>query len=213
MGMKKNLISVLLATAITAASALPVMADKTFSDIAGHKDRAVIQALASRGIINGKTESRFEPNSTMTRAEFATIITRGLGLPEKRATVFGDVAENDWFYGFVGTAYSYGIVNGVSEDKFNPYGTITREEAAVMVARAAKLCGMDTQMDSKAARDILCRFFDYIKAADWSQSALAFCYEQGILDMGVDNIKPKEAVTRAEIASMLYNMLSAAKLI
>ena len=186
---------------------------KTFEDIVAHKDITAIEALASRGIINGKTENSFEPNSTMTRAEFATIIARGLGLPQKSNAIFSDVTANDWFYNYVGTAYTYGIIKGVSENEFNPNGTITREEAAVMVTRAAKLCGMDTQMDTLAARDVLAQFFDYVKASDWSQSSLAFCYSEKILDDSVMDIKPKEAVTRAEIASMLFNMLSLAKLL
>ncbi len=177
---------------------------KTFADIVGHKDKTSIETLVSRGIINGKTESSFEPNSTITRAEFATIIARGLGLPQKNNSIFKDVTPNDWFYKYVGTAYSYGIIKGVSENEFNPNGTITREEAAVMITRAAKLCGMDTEMDTLAVRDSLAQFFDYVLSSDWSQSSLAFCYKEKILDDSVMDIKPKEAVTRAEIATMLF---------
>ena len=186
---------------------------KTFADIVGHKDKTAIESLASRGIINGKSENSFEPESTMTRAEFATIIARGLGLPQKSNVIFKDVTTNDWFYNYVGTAYSYGIIKGVSENEFNPNGTITREEAAVMVTRAAKLCGMDTEMDALSIRDSLAQFFDYVKASDWSQSSLAFCYNEKILDDSVMDIEPKESVTRAEIASMLYNMLLSANLL
>jgi len=186
---------------------------KTFADIVGHKDKTAIESLASRGIINGKTENSFEPESTMTRAEFATIIARGLGLPQKSNVIFKDVTTNDWFYNYVGTAYSYGIIKGVSENEFNPNGAITREEAAVMVTRAAKLCGMDTEMDTLAVRDSLAQFFDYVKASSWAQSSLAFCYNEKILDDSVMDIEPKESVTRAEIASMLYNMLLSANLL
>ena len=190
-----------------------VNSGKTFTDIQGHKSQTAIEALASRGIINGKTESIFEPESTMTRAEFATIITRGLGLSKKSSFVFNDVTTDDWFYNYVYTAYSYGIIKGVSENKFNPTGTITREEAAVMVERAAKLCGIYTEMDILSVRDALAQFFDYVKVSSWTQNSLAFCYSKGILSDEVMNIKPKEAVTRAETASMLYNMLSLAELL
>ncbi|MBQ8808437.1 MAG: S-layer homology domain-containing protein, partial [Clostridia bacterium] len=187
--------------------------EKTFTDIGRHRYKTAIEALASRGIINGKNESNFEPNSTMTRAEFATIIVRGLGLPEKSNSVFRDVTTNDWFYSYVNTAYSYGIIKGVSEGVFEPEGTVSREEAAVMVARAARLCGMNTDMDALLIRDVLAQFFDYVNASDWSQSSLAFCYSEGVLSDEVMDIKPKEAVTRAEIADMLYNMLSVTRLL
>ncbi len=186
---------------------------KTFADIVSHKDKTSIETLASRGIINGKTENSFDPNCLVTRAEFATIIARGLGLPQMSNVIFIDVTTNDWFYNYVCTAYYYGITMGVSKNEFNPNGTITREEAAVMIARAAKLCGMDTEMDTLEVRDSLAQFFDYVKASDWSQSSLAFCYNSNILDNSVMDINPKEAVTRAETASMLYNMLFLAKLL
>ena len=183
---------------------------KTFADIGALPEKTAVEALAERGIINGKTENSFEPNCTMTRAEFAAIIVRGLGLPEKKHASFKDVTENDWFYTYVGTAYSYGIIKGISETEFHPSDTITREEAAVMVTRAASLCGLDTEMDINAVRDVLSQFFDYVKAADWSRSALAFCYNKGILSDAAMEIKPTEAVTRGEIAWMLFSMLSAA---
>lgn len=186
---------------------------KTFVDITGHKEKILIEALASRGIVNGKTENSFEPDSTMSRAEFATIIARGLGLPGKDSAIFKDVTPDDWFYSYVGTAYSYSIIKGVAENEFNPKGTITREQAAVMIQRAARLCGMDTEMDTLAARDVLAQFSDYVKVSDWAQASLAFCYDKGILSDDVMDIYPKESVTRAEIAAMLYNMLSLARLI
>ncbi len=190
-----------------------INAGMTFGDIREHDEKNVIEALASRGIINGKSENSFEPDSTMTRAEFATIIARGLGLPQKNNNAFEDVTANDWFYNYVNTAYCYGIIKGVSQSEFNPNGTITREEAAVMVARAASLCGMDTTVETFEARNILSEFFDYVQASHWAISSLAFCYGEEILSRDVFEIKPKEAVTRAEIASMLYNMLSEAKLL
>ncbi|MDD6736178.1 MAG: S-layer homology domain-containing protein [Clostridiales bacterium] len=186
---------------------------KTFADIQGDSNQSAIEELAERNIINGKSENSFEPKETMTRAEFATIIVKGLGLPATNNVVFSDVTSNDWFYSFAGTAYEYGIVSGVSDTEFNPNGTITREEAAAMVARAAKLCGMNTDIEAFAARDILAGFLDYVKASDWAVSALAFCYDNGILPNELMEINPKEAVTRAEIAQMLYNMLSLSKLI
>ena len=99
-----------------------------------------------------------------------------------------DVASSDWYAGFVGSANKYGIASGVGNGLFNPGGTITRQEAATMVANAAALCGLDTKMEDFAARDLLAQFGDYV-------------------------IEPKTCVTRAEIAQMLFNMLTVANLI
>ncbi len=187
--------------------------EKTFIDIQNHKNQPAIEALAKRKIINGKNENTFEPDGSMTRAEFATIIVKGLGLNIKDNNVFNDVSKGDWFYKYVNTAYSYGIINGTSDTTFNPKGKITREEAAVMVARAAKLCGMNTDMDIVAVRDSLAGFTDYTKSSDWARNALAFCYTENILPNEDIEIMPKTEITRAEIAQMLFNMMTKAKLL
>ena len=185
----------------------------TFTDVKNHANKTAIEALASRGIINGMSKDTFAPNKTMTRAEFAAIVTRALGLPAKDTKAFTDVPSSKWYAGYIGAANSSGIVNGVGSGKFNPDGTITRQEAAAMVARAAKLCGLDTTMDAAATRNMLAQFGDYRSAASWATESLAFCYSAGILDQSDLNIEPTKAILRCEIAQMLYNMLVIAELI
>jgi hypothetical protein len=186
---------------------------KTFIDVKNHANQTAIEALAARGIINGKSENSFDPDATMTRAEFAAIVTRGLGLPEKTASVFADVPANLWYSKAVGTACFYEIVNGVTATAFNPGVTITRQEAAVMVTRAAKLCDMNTDLDAATIRDTLAQFGDYRMAADWTRSALAFCYKENILSQDDLDIQPTAAIKRYKIAEMLYNMLDLANLL
>jgi hypothetical protein len=186
---------------------------RTFSDIAHHSSRKQIESLAQRNIISGQSEDIFAPDSTMTRAEFAAIAVKSLGLETVSETIFGDVSESDWFYPFVAAAYKRGIVSGVSEKEFNPNGIITKEEASVMVAKAAALCGINTDYEDFAARNILAGFTDYIKASGWARSSLAFCYDKNILDSSGIEIQPKKSVTRAEVAVMLYNLLNIADLL
>lgn len=187
--------------------------DKTFEDIKGHKNQAAIEVLASRAIIDGMDDVSYCPDNTMTRAQFATIVIRALGVPERDGYNFADVNENDWFYNYVNTAYHYGIINGVSDTEFNPEGEITREEMVTMTARAAKLCGMMTDYNEESTRNTLAEFPDYITVSDWAMSAMAFCYYEKLLDGSVMNIEPKTKITRAEMAQLLYNMLGKAKLI
>ena len=187
--------------------------EKTFDDITNHKNQIIIEELAKRGIINGMTDTRFSPNSTMTRAEFSTIVVQALGLSTQDNAVFNDVLKDSWYYDFVNIAYHYGIVNGVSKTEFCPQGTITREQAACMVQRAAVLCGMQTEFDDTATRNILAEFVDYVTISDWAKTAMAFCYNEGILDKSVIEIKPQEEITRAEVAQMVYNMLKEVELI
>lgn len=69
--------------------------DTTFTDIKNHANKAAIEELASRGIINGMGKGTFMPNKTMTRAEFAAIVTRALGLAAKDTKVFTDVPSSN----------------------------------------------------------------------------------------------------------------------
>ena len=192
---------------------LPVITKKTFADTTGHPNRAAVEALASRNILNGKSATRFDPNAGMTRAEFAAILVRGLGLPKQGGAAFADVKQSDWFFDAVNTACAYGIVKGVSATAFNPSGSVTREEAAVMLACAAVLCGVSTDYTAFEARNVLAVYPDYVKASDWAYASLAFCYDRGIADSSVTAIQPKAAVTRVEIAQMLYNLLALSKLL
>lgn len=185
----------------------------TFDDISAHRNQPAIEALAARGIFNGKGDGLFHPGDTMTRAEFAATVVRALGLAPKAVTQFSDVDSSAWYAGYVGTAYTYGIVTGKSETAFDPSGTISRQEAAVMVARAAKLCGMDTSLNAGTIRDILAQFTDYVKTAEWAREGLAFCYQEGILDSSVLEIQGSTAITRCEIAQMIFNLLGRAELL
>ena len=82
-----------------------------------------------------------------------------------------------------------------------------------MTIRAAKLCGLDTAMSEAEQNDILCDYMDYRTIASWAKEAMAFCYENELLDTAVMNIEPKTDILRGEVAEMLYRMLVLANLI
>ncbi|MDR2421233.1 MAG: S-layer homology domain-containing protein [Oscillospiraceae bacterium] len=200
-----------------AVQPVPISAPgKTFEDTYTHANLTAIDGLAARGIVGGKGDGKFHPDDTMTRAEYCAIMTRGLGIdisggfsgPEP----FRDVKPGDWHYNYVRVMYSYEIVQG-SDGLFNPDGKITRQEAALMTARAAALCGIDTSLAPGEARDILAQFGDYVSADSWASDALSACYREGILSDTDMDIRPKEAITRGEVAQMLFDMLGAANLL
>lgn len=180
-----------------------------FADVVGHANQAAIEALAASGVINGMEDGTFAPNQGMTRAEFATIVVRGLGLEPKANNAFSDVSASAWYAGFIGTASEQGIINGVGGGKFDPNSGITRQEAATMVARAAKLVGINTEIDEAAVTEALAKFADEAKVESWAKEGLALCYREGILTAD-GNIQPTVAAKRCEIAQMVYNLLDKA---
>lgn len=185
----------------------------TFVDIYNSDNIAAIETLAGRGVINGYEDGTFRPDNTMTRAEFAVIVVRCLGLVPVETDIFADILSGEWYAPYIGTAYTYGIVNGRTADTFDPGGAITRQEAAVMVARAAALCGMDTEMDTAQIRDVLAQFIDYVQVAEWAREAMAFCYSTEILDQSALEVLPDATILRCEIAQMLFNLLGSANLL
>jgi len=68
-------------------------------------------------------------------------------------------------------------------------------------------------MPVSAVRDVLSQFGDYVTVSSWAQAPMAFCYDNGILGDEALNINPREAVTRSEIAAMLFNLLLKANLL
>ena len=93
-----------------------------------------------------------------------------------------------------------------------PNSTITKEEAAAMVARAAKLCGLNTELSESGINSALAGFADNGKISAWAKPTLAYCVNSGIIGK-TENIQPQKAILRCEIAQMLYNMLGLAELL
>ena len=185
-----------------------------FNDINGHEYENAIVALYQREIINGYSPESFMPDGTIKRSEFAAIIIRTLGLSFGNASItFEDVPVGSWFYDFARTAVAYGIIYGRNDFEFDPDGLITRQEAALMVMRAALLCGLNIELDDVAIRNILSPFGDYRSAAPWATEALAFCCYFGMIDdLGI-LLRPNDDMLRGETADMVYKMLHRAKLL
>ena len=184
-----------------------IKSKKEFSDIYGHKNEEAILKLAERGILNGKTETLFSPDDKVTRAEFAAIIVRALGLFKTKEINFEDVTKNDWFYESISVAYNYSLIKGISETLFNPHSFITKQEAAVITARTAKILDIKEIKDEAAIRNILSQFEDYLDCEEWAMPALATLYEKNILSQDDMYIEPKKDITRAEIADIIYNLI------
>ena len=81
-----------------------------------------------------------------------------------------------------------------------------------MVSRAARLCGMDTELGEQAISSALSRFMDGNDTAAWARQSLAFCYNAGLLPDSDTAILPAQAILRCEIAQLLYQLLGAAGL-
>lgn len=172
-----------------------------FTDIIGHWAEVDINTMYQKGIVNGVSETAFEPDRNITRAEFATLIVKSLGLKSTVSAGFKDVDPYGWYASFVNAAASAGLISGY-DGYFRPDDVITREEMAVIVAKAYVFLGHD------AAAGGIAKFSDAGDISDWAYQSVDTATTAGLISgIAPDLFLPKEHATRAECASLLKRLL------
>ncbi|MBP1924339.1 hypothetical protein J2Z76_000192 [Sedimentibacter acidaminivorans] len=187
-----------------------------FLDMDGHWAEEDVNDMGSRLVVSGVNGEIFNPNSDITRAEFATILVRGLGLmsSETNEIVFQDVNKIDWYYNSVSIAYEYGIVTGTGDKNFNPNNKMTREEAMVMIARAMEVTKkINMTLDSEKIENLLGNYTDSCELSSWAKDSAAFCIDNDIITGNNSKLSAKENITRAETATVVRRLLKKAGLI
>ncbi|OXM82829.1 S-layer homology domain-containing protein [Paenibacillus rigui] len=186
----------------------------TFADVEGHWSKAAVNDIASRMVINGVDEMHFKPDAAITRAEFAGLIVRALGLADNdKTSAFTDVRPGDWYVGAVAKAQEYGIINGYEDGTFCPNKTITREEAMVIIARAMKLAGLEPAISGTEAESVLSEFADGKAVNAWAKQAVAAVVKKGLANGSEAGLVPAGEITRAETAAIVQRLLMKAALI
>lgn len=92
-----------------------------------------VNTLASMGIISGVGENRFEPERSITRAEFTSMAMKFTKGALDGTNVFSDVHSGDWFYEAVVGSIQYGWIEGYEDGTFRPENRITRVEVTSIV--------------------------------------------------------------------------------
>ena len=181
--------------------------EKTFGDASGKWYQNIVNEMASREIINGKSSTSFDGDGDITRAEFAAILIRSLGLPADGTSSFSDVSTDAWYYGSVGTAVQYGLIKGYEDGTFRPTANITRQEAMAMMERAAKVA------EYTGKTGTLSSFKDASEVSDWATSAAAFNVGSGLIVGSDGAINPNDNITRAESATVILRLLQKSGLV
>ncbi|MEF3313268.1 S-layer homology domain-containing protein [Paenibacillus sp. GYB004] len=182
---------------------------KSFTDVTSHWGKSYIDLLAGKLIIDGVTDTTFEPDRNITRAEFAALIVRSLGLSTvSDATYFNDVNGSDWYAGVVGAAAKAGLVDGYEDSTFRPNAQITREELAAIVVRAYKYAGGKTTVDASTQAQILSKWSDSDRIV-WGHKEVAQAIASGLMNGMTDTtLETYGQATRAQTAAMLKRFLS-----
>jgi len=198
--MRIKLPAVLLAMVLIVTRPLPALA---FFDTQSHWAGSTIHHLAARDIVHGRSAEIYAPDAPVTRAEFATLLTNGLGLEEETRSLqggnssFRDVNPGFWAKGNLELCFELQIMVPDSRGQCYPNRNITRAEAAVMVSKALRL----------AVNDEL-NFADADRIPAWAVNGVSAVCQSGIMRGFPDNtFRPQNNLTRAEAAVIVENIL------
>lgn len=107
---------------------------KTFDDVPENAwYTKAVNTLASLDIISGVGDNKFEPERSITRAEFTAMAMKFAVGGEEGENIFSDVDEDDWFYDAVVNSIQYGWIHGYGDGTFRPNNPITRAEVTAIV--------------------------------------------------------------------------------
>ncbi len=165
-------------------------------------EQDVIKKATDYNILPDYMQNNYQNN--ITRAEFCTLLT---WLLESKSDKSVDtlIAEKgtpikspfeDTYYEYADYMYKLGIVNGVGDDKFEPLGEITREQAATMIMRATDVLGYDTKNNGTADSGV----------SSWAQSGVGFVTENGIMNGTGNGFEPQGKYTKEQAIATFVRM-------
>ncbi len=162
------------------------------TDIGSHWAQGTIERWVDQGLAGGYPDDTFKPNRYINRAEFVTLANSIFEFEESKETDYSDVSEGDWYALELAKANAAGYVSGYEDFTFRPLNKVSRQEAAVMLAKILDL-------KAPANADAVDRFSDAGSVAAWSKQAINSVVEAGIMSGYPDgSFNPDRAITRAE---------------
>ena len=194
----------ILSMAVTAFAA-----NVTFTDTSSHWAKDQIQYLVSKDVLNGYKQSNgtytFQPDGTVTRAEFIKMLDETFGLTATKSISYNDVKSTDWFYTYFAKAAAQGYLLNYGTS-CSPNGKLTREEATTLLVRYLGLLG-----STEAAAST---FSDYYSITANYRSAVMIAVNAGLITGYKENnggytFRPQNTLTRAEALTILYRAAGA----
>ena len=176
-----------------------------FKDIAGLPQAQAIEDLADKLVTSGVTPGTYDPQGGVTRAQFAALVVRALGLwGIGQGAHFKDVGKGYWAAPMIDAASAEQFIEGYPDGMFHPRAEITNDQMAAIAARAMAFLGVGRGVASVQPRD---------EAAipAWARADVALVLSRGI--MGTDahgDFAPAAVTTRAQAAQIVWNLMQAA---
>ncbi|WP_185602092.1 S-layer homology domain-containing protein, partial [Paenibacillus sp. 598K] len=170
-----------------------------------HWADAALSKWKEAGVFSGYEDGTLQPDRLISRAELATLLQRILGLSRDSSTASGaveftDVAATAWYYGAVMEAREAGIIEGYEDGTFRPEQTVSREDAAVMLARAFQLAGLGADGSEGSSA----KFTDAGQLKPYAREVVDLLAAWGVLSGYEDgSFRPERGISRGEAATIL----------
>jgi len=187
-----------------------VQSSITYKDATAAWAKDAVARAAAKLLLAGESADTFGVNSSITRAEFTSMIVKGLGiLPVSGTAPFQDVAANSKYAGDIAAAKKLGLIQGKSETSFDPDSTISRQDIAVILTNVQSYLGVKTDADASK----LNAFADAKDIAAYAKPAVASAVQEGIMiGKSSTTFDPKADLTRAQAAVIVIRILEAHEL-
>ena len=164
-----------------------------------------VQFCYQAELMNGMSETRFEPNGSATRAQVVTVLWRLAGEPAAKDSDFSDVTGGKYYSTAVAWAADNGITNGYPDGTFRPNNDVTRQEFVTFLYRFTEAWA--GEQPPSCDSDPLAEFADRDQVGSWAQSAecwsVAAGLQEGSLEGGVLYLNPARSIRRSELAAFL----------
>lgn len=155
---------------------------------------------AGKGVTQGRTGTRFDPDGVCTRAEAVTFLWRAMGSPEPAASgcPFADVKADAYYYKAVLWATENGVTAGTADTAFSPDDAVNRAQAMTFLHRAA----------GKPAAEGANTFTD-VDSAAYYHAAVLWAAEKGVTGgTSATTFSPAAPCSRAQIVTFLWRCMS-----
>lgn len=192
-----------IAPLVTAQSTL---AQTRLSDVSGLWAESCITSLANRGIINGYPDGSFRPNAPVNRAEFATMVATAfpnVATVNSSAGQFSDISSGYWASSAIRTVSQKGFLSGYPDGSFRPTQQIPRAQALIALSS-----GLDYQ-PAQSVNQTLGTYSDASFIPSYARNGVAAATEKQMVVNypNVQNLRPTQVATRAEVAAFLCQAL------
>lgn len=187
----------------------PTSGSSYFSDMGSYSGgaKAAVDFLLENGITSGISANQFGPEGSIRRGDFALMVYQAFGLSSSASSgnYFNDISPSDYYGRAVNTLCSLGIVTGRGNGNYDPSGTLSRQDAMLMVQKAMRAVGWSA---NDGPYSYLTGYHDAGQVASYAQGSMAYMIQMGLLPTDSGRLAPNDPLTRVDMAQVLHRALT-----